>query len=72
MNIREREQLAVDIAKSIHGITWPSAYQEPDYVAKLVTTLPGEIMKSLISLLPGRKTSNSSIELYSDAALGLI
>ena len=55
MNIRERELLAVDIAKSIHGITWPSTYQEPDYVAKLVITLPGEIKKSLISLLPSRK-----------------
>ena len=55
MNIRERELLAVDIAKSIHGITWPSTYQEPDYVAKLVTILPGEIKKSLISLLPSRK-----------------
>lgn len=55
MNIRERELLAVDIAKSIHGITWPSTYQEPDYVARLVTMLPGVLGTSLKSLLPTRK-----------------
>lgn len=54
MDIRVRHQLAVDIGNTIHSITWPSSYQEPDYVAMLVTTLPGEIKKSLLSLLPGR------------------
>ena len=55
MNINVRHQLAFDIVNAMQGITWPSSYQEPDYVAKLVTTLPGEIKKSLQTLLSHRK-----------------
>lgn len=55
MNINDRHQLAKDIHTTISSIVWPSSYQEPDYVAKLVTTLPGEIKKSLQTLLPHRK-----------------
>ena len=46
--------LAHEINKAIDSISWPSTFQEPDYVAKLVTTLPGVIKLSLRDLLPGR------------------
>lgn len=55
MNINDRLQLAAEIANTMHSITWPSSYQEPDYVAKLVTTLPGDIKNSLQKLFPARR-----------------
>lgn len=55
MDINVRHQLALDIAKTLHGIAWPSSYHEPDYVAKLVATLPGVIKKSLQAQLPYRQ-----------------
>lgn len=39
---------------AIHSISWKMTDQEPDCVAKLVTTLPGMLKKSLRHLLPGR------------------
>lgn len=55
MDISARHHLAVDIARAINHISWPTTYQEPDYVAMLVTTLPGVIKTSLQSVLPGRR-----------------
>lgn len=55
MNINIRHQLAVDIANTMNGIKWPSSYHEPDYVAKVVTTIPGALKTSLQKLLPYRK-----------------
>ena len=55
MNINDRHQLAADIAFTLQSIAWPISYHEPDYVAKVVTFLPGEIKKSLQRLLPFRK-----------------
>ena len=60
MDIEVRHQLSVDIDNTIHSIAWPSNYQESDYVAKLVTTLPKEIKKSLQALLPGRRIAVGS------------
>lgn len=57
MNIHQRVHLAVDIEDSIHAISWPSNYQEPDYVAKLVTILPRAIKNSLATMLPGRRVN---------------
>lgn len=57
MNIRDRIRLSHDIFEAIRNITWPSPCQEPDYVAKLVTTLPAVISHSLRSLMPGRNIS---------------
>ena len=54
MNIQDRDKLALDIFAAMKSIAWPSHYQEPDYVAKLVTTLPAVISSSLNALLPGR------------------
>lgn len=54
MDFYQRIRLADDIAAAINGITWPNTYQEPDYVAKLVTTLPWVLKNSLQQLLPGR------------------
>ena len=50
-----RLHLAYEIDSAMHGISWPSTYQEPDYVARLVTMLPGVLGTSLKSLLPTRK-----------------
>jgi len=55
MDINVRHQLALDMANTLLGIAWPSSYQEPDYVAKLVATLPGVIKKSLHAQLPFRQ-----------------
>ncbi len=55
MDINVRHRLAFDIDTAIQSISWPSTFQEPDYVAKLVMTLPGEIKKSLQALLPLQK-----------------
>lgn len=55
MNINDRLQLAADIADTMRRITWPSSYHEPDYVAQLVTTLPGAMKNSLQQLLPARR-----------------
>lgn len=57
MNIRDRIELSLDIFREMNSITWPVAYQEPDYVAKLVTTLPAVISRSLRSLMSGRDIS---------------
>lgn len=64
MNINVRHQLAYDIANAMQTITWPSSYQEPDYVAKLVTTLPKEIKKSLQALLPHRKIAVGGVFIH--------
>lgn len=55
MNIEIRHRLAFDIRDALHSITWPSTYEEPDYVAKLVTKLPRVLQASLTALLPRRK-----------------
>ena len=55
MDIIVRHQLALDIDSAVQSISWPDTYHEPDYVAKLVTSLPGVIKKSLQALLPLRK-----------------
>ena len=55
MDIRARLRLAADIDLAMREISWPSTYHEPDYVAKLVTTLPGAIQTSLTALLPKRQ-----------------
>lgn len=57
MNIKDRIDLSLDIFRGMNNITWPSTYQEPDYVAKLVTTLPNVISHSLRTLMPGRTIS---------------
>ena len=54
MTIHQRVKLSADIDAALHTISWPSTYQEPDYVAKLVTTLPSALKVSLQTLLPGR------------------
>ena len=54
MDAQIRFRLASDINAAIRSISWPNSYQEPDYVAKLVTTLPGVIKTSLRNLLPRR------------------
>lgn len=53
MDIHKRFRLAYDIRSAINGIQWQGTDQEPDIVAKLVTTLPGKLKKSLQMLLPG-------------------
>lgn len=55
MNIKERHELAFDVSEALYSIKWPSSYQEPDYVAKLVSILPGALQASLKALLPGRQ-----------------
>lgn len=60
MTIGERHHLAADIDTAISSIVWPGSYQEPDYVAKLVTILPGVIKHSLLSLFPARHISVGS------------
>lgn len=55
MNVDTKLFLAHKIDIAINSISWQKSYQEPDYVAKLVTTLPGEIKKSLYALFPSRK-----------------
>ena len=54
MDAQIRFILASDINAAIRSISWPNSYQEPDYVAKLVTTLPKALKTSLRNLLPGR------------------
>ena len=46
--------MSADIDAALQTISWPSTYQEPDYVAKLVTTLPSALKVSLQTLLPAR------------------
>lgn len=55
MNIRQRCDLAYDIWYAINGMTWTGSEQEPDYVAKLVSTLTGVIKRSLNVVMPGRR-----------------
>lgn len=57
MNIRERYSLVVRIEEQINNIVWPKNYQEPDYVAKLVTCLPNIISTALHTAYPYRHIS---------------
>ena len=57
MTFEARHKLALEIDAAISSIIWPGFYQEPDYVAKLVTILPGVIKHTLLSLLPARQIS---------------
>lgn len=53
MDINQRLNIAHDLIDSLSDTYWPSSYQEPDYVAKLVTMLPSAIKESLKKNCPG-------------------
>ncbi len=55
MDIRQRHRLACDIWAAINAIAWTGSEQEPDYVAKLISILPGVIKRSLSAMMPWRQ-----------------
>ena len=60
MNILQRHHLAYKLQSAILGVNWPVNAQEPDYVATLVSTLPGLIRNALTHYLPGRAIASGS------------
>lgn len=60
MNINQKRDLACLIWRSIHGVQWPANAQESDYVAKLVTELPGGIKNALNAVMPGCQVKSGS------------
>ncbi len=60
MNISQRQHLVFILESAIHGVNWPANAQEPDYVATLVSVLPGFIRNALTQILPGRTIRSGS------------
>ena len=60
MNISQRQHLVFILQSAIPGVNWPANAREPDYVATLVSVLPGFIRHALTQILPGRTIRSGS------------